>query len=213
MTRYNSYAKQLDEAFKAARSAYSTAHSKLEDLREKTRNAQNPAEKAHLSIELAAEQENFRNEDRRIWKEFDSKCAELKAALAEDVRKSSAATPEEVDSVALELMKSGVMTANDFTSFAEKYDGNSTMMKLIGHYAKEAVETAPNRQDAMTLRILSNDCATGTGKILKQWNALETAANYCSGRGAARGRKTTPSLTLSMGTRWEELSADMVENF
>ena len=100
-----------------------------------------------------------------------------------------------------------------FYSLAEKYDGNVTMLRLLSKYAADAATDADNRKDRVALTVLSQDCAKGTGKILKAWDSMMTAANYCSGRGGSGNRRITPSVTLSMGEWWDQLSDEIVENF
>ena len=101
----------------------------------------------------------------------------------------------------------------DYFGFADRYDGNPTMLKLIGHYAKEAADSTDDRKDRVALTVLAQDCAKGTGKTLKAWDSMMTAANYCSGRGGNGNRRTTPGVTLSMGEWWEQLSGEIIENF
>ena len=125
----------------------------------------------------------------------------------------SLADPSAIDSNAVELMKTGVLTVDDYFGFADRYDGNPTMLKLIGHHAKEAADSADDRKGKVALTVLAQDCAKGTGKTLKAWDSMMTAANYCSGRGGSGNRRTTPGVTLSMGEWWEQLSGEIVENF
>ena len=110
-------------------------------------------------------------------------------------------------------MKTGVLTVDDYFGFADRYDGNPTMLKLIGHYAKEAADSADDRKDKVALTVLAQDCAKGTGKTLKAWDSMMTAANYYSGRGGSGNRRITPGVTLSMGEWWEQLSGEIIENF
>ena len=126
---------------------------------------------------------------------------------------SNLADPSAIDSNAVELMKTGVLSVDDYFGFADRYDGNPTMLKLIGHYAKEAADGTDDRKDRVALTVLAQDCAKGTGKTLKAWDSMMTAANYCSGRGGRGNRRTTPGVTLSMGEWWEQLSGEIVENF
>lgn len=138
---------------------------------------------------------------------------EAEAYTIEEVQTSNLADPSAIDSNAVELMKTGVLTVDDYFGFADRYDGNPTMLKLIGHYAKEAADSADDRKDKVALTVLAQDCAKGTGKTLKAWDSMMTAANYCSGRGGSGNRRITPGVTLSMGEWWEQLSGEIIENF
>ena len=155
----------------------------------------------------------MRQEAARIWAEFDAKAADLRCALEKEVQTSNLADPSAIDSNAVELMKTGVLTVDDYFGFADRFSENQTMLKLIGYYAKEAADGTDDRKDRVALTVLAQDCAKGTGKTLKAWDSMMTAANYCSGRGGNGNRRTTPGVTLSMGEWWEQLSGEIVENF
>ena len=213
-TKYNHFAKELDAAFRTARSEYAAVYDELTKAKENASAAGLDAVKKQIATLQLQEAENkMRTEAARIWAEFDAKAADLRRALEKEVQTSNLADPSAIDSNAVELMKTGVLTVDDYFGFADRYDGNPTMLKLIGHYAKEAADSADDRKDKVALTVLAQDCAKGTGKTLKAWDNLMTAANYCSGRGGSGNRRPTPGVTLSMGEWWEQLSGEIVENF
>lgn len=213
-TKYNHFAKDLDAAFRAARGEYTAAYNELAKAKENASAAGLDAVKQQIATLQLQEAENkMRTEAVRIWAEFDAKAADLRRALEKEVQTSNLADPSAIDSNAVELMKTGVLTVDDYFGFADRYDGNPTMLKLIGYYAKEVADGTDDRKDKVALTVLAQDCAKGTGKTLKAWDSLMTAANYCSGRGGSGNRRTTPGVTLSMGEWWEQLSGEIVENF
>lgn len=208
-TKYNHFAKDLDAAFKAARDEYAAAYNAVEQARKAMQDASQDALKRQIAtLQLQEAEKKMRQEAARIWAEFDAKAADLRRALEKEVQTSNLADPS-----AVELMKTGVLTVDDYFGFADRYDGNPTMLKLIGYYAKEVADGTDDRKDKVALTVLAQDCAKGTGKTLKAWDSLMTAANYCSGRGGSGNRRTTPGVTLSMGEWWEQLSGEIVENF
>ena len=210
-TKYNHFAKDLDAAFKAARDEYAAAYNTVEQARKAMQDAGPDALKRQIAtLQLQEAENSLRKEAARIWTEFDAKAADLRRALEKEVQTSN---PSAIDSNAVELMKTGVLTVDDYFGFADRYDGNPTMLKLIGHYAKEAADGTDDRKDRVALTVLAQDCAKGTGKTLKAWDSMMTAANYCSGRGGSGNRRITPGVTLSMGEKWEQLSGEIVENF
>ena len=210
-TKYNHFAKDLDAAFKAARDEYAAAYNTVEQARKAMQDAGPDALKRQIAtLQLQEAENSLRKEAARIWTEFD---ADLRRALEKEVQTSNLADPSAIDSNAVELMKTGVLTVDDYFGFADRYDGNPTMLKLIGHYAKEAADGTDDRKDRVALTVLAQDCAKGTGKTLKAWDSMMTAANYCSGRGGSGNRRITPGVTLSMGEKWEQLSGEIVENF
>lgn len=213
-TKYNHFARELDTAFRTARSEYAAVYEELIKAKENASAAGLDAVKKQIAtLQLQETEKKMRQETERIWTEFDAKAADLRRALEKEVQTSNLADPSAIDSNAVELMKTGVLTVDDYFGFADRYDGNPTMLKLIGHYAKEAADSADDRKDKVALTVLAQDCAKGTGKTLKAWDSMMTAANYCSGRGGSGNRRTTPGLTLSMGEWWEQLSGEIVENF
>lgn len=223
MSRYNTYARQLDTAFKTARDEYAEAYSSLEQARQADTDAKawrpndNEEDKrlriATAALELNKANAAFKIAEARIWPEFDAKCKELRKELEKDVQKNSLANPDAIDANALELLKSGALTVEDYYSFAERYESNATMLRVISKYALDASENADDTKDAVALRILSDNCKNGAGAVLRAWNELEGLASYCSGRGGNRNAATSPDMVVSMGKWWEELAGQAIENF
>ena len=213
MSEFNHFAKDLDTAFRAARGEYTAVYNELTKAKENASAAGLDAVKKQIATLHLQEAENkMRTETERIWAAFDAKAADLRRALEREVQTSNLADPSAIDSNAVELMKTGVLTVDDYFGFADRYGENPTMLKLIGHYAKEAADSAGDRKDKVALTVLAQDCAKGTGKTLKAWDSMMTAANYCSGRGGSDNRRPTPGVTLSMGEWWEQFSGEIVEN-
>ena len=214
MSEFNHFAKDLDAAFKAARDEYAAAYNAVEQARKAMQDAGPDALKRQIATLQLQEAENkMRTETARIWAAFDAKAAELRGALASEVQASKCVDPTAVDAAGVELMKSGIMTADDYFTLAAKYDGNTTMLRLLSKYAADAAADEDNRKDRAALITLSRDCANGTGTTLRAWDDLMNVANYCSGRGGSGNRRITPGVTLSMGEKWEQLSGEIVENF
>ena len=223
MSRYNHFARDLDIAFRAARDEYAAAYDNLEQARQADTDAKawrpndNEEDKrlriATAGLELNKSDAAFKIAEARIWSELDMKCKELRKELEKDVQKNSLANPDAIDANALELLKSGALTVEDYSAFSEKYSGNSTMLKLVAKYALEASEKTDDVKAAVALRILSDNCKTGIGTVLRAWNELEGLASYCSGRGGSSRTAIDPTHIISMGKWWEELAGQSIENF
>lgn len=150
MSRYNTYAQRLDTTFRSARDEYAAAYDNLVQARRADTDAKawrpnDTAEDKQLrtataALDLSKAEAEFKIADGRIWSEFDMKCKELRKELEKDVQKNSLANPDAIDANALELLKSGALTVEDYSAFSEKYSGNSTMLKLVAKYALEASE-------------------------------------------------------------------------
>lgn len=213
-TKYNHFAQDLNAAFKAARDEYAAAYNAVEQTRKAMQDAGPDALKRQIAtLQLQEAEKKMRQEAARIWTEFDAKAAELRSALEKEVQTSNLADPSAIDSNAVELMKTGVLTVDDYFSFADRYSENPTMLKLIGYYAKEAADGTDDRKDRVALTVLAQDCAKGTGKTLKAWDDLMTTVNYCSGRGGNGSRRQTPGVVAHMGEWWDQLSGEIIENF
>ena len=212
MSKYNSYARDLDASFKAARQEYVEAWNKLQAAKEARGNggamARQLAELRYQQAEM-----DFKEADARIWPKFNGLRADLRAALERDVRGGNLASPGAVDHSGLELMKSGILSADDFYSLAEKYDDNPTMLRFVAKYAKEAADDmdSTRAKDRGALYQLAQVCGQGQSRTMREWDDLSKIADYCSGQ--TRNRRDTPTHTISMGKWWEQLSGEIVENF
>ena len=196
-TKYNHFAKDLDAAFKAARNEYAAAYNAVEQTRKAMQDAGQDALKRQIATLQLQEAE----------------AAERRRALEKEVQTSNLADPSAIDSNAVELMKTGVLTVDDYFGFADRFSENPTMLKLVGYYAKEAADGTDDRKDRVALTVLAQDCAKGTGKTLKAWDDLMTTVNYCSGRGGTGNKRQTPGVVVSMGEWWDQLSGEIIENF
>lgn len=212
MSKYNSYARDLDASFKAARQEYVEAWNKLQAAKEARGNGGAMArQRAELRYQQA--EMDFKEADARIWPKFNGLRADLRAALERDVRGENLASPDAVDHSGLELMKSGILSADDFYSLAEKYDDNPTMLRFVAKYAKEAADDMDSTRvkDRGALYQLAQVCGQGQSRTMREWDDLSKIADYCSGQ--TRNRRDTPTHTISMGKWWEQLSGEIVENF
>lgn len=223
MSRYNTYAQQLDAAFKTARDEYAAAYGNLERARQADTDAKawrpndNEEDKrlriATAGLELNKADAAFKIAEARIWPEFDAKCKELRKELEKDVQKNSLANPDAIDTNTVELLKAGVLTVEDYANLVERFANNATMLRLIGKYALDESIASGDIKEAAALRILSDNCKTGMGTVLRAWNELEGVASYCSGRGGSSRTAIDPTHIISMGKWWEELAGQAIEDF
>lgn len=223
MTKYNVYAKQLDTAFRTARDEYAKSYAELQAAQQANEDAgawrpdDDAANKqlrvATTALELNKAEAAFKITETKVWPGFDAKCKELRKELEKDVQKDGLANPDAIDANTVELLKAGVLTVEDYYSLAERYEGNSTMLRLLGKYALDESIASGDIKEAAALRMLSDNCKNGAGAVLRAWNELEGLASYCSGRGGNRNAATSPDMVVSMGKWWEELAGQSIENF
>lgn len=223
MSKYNTYARQLDTAFRTARDEYAKSYAELQAAQQANEDAgawrpdDDAANKqlrvATTALELNKAEAAFKITETKVWPEFDAKCKELRKELEKDVQKDGLANPDAIDANTVELLKAGVLTVEDYYSLAERYEGNSTMLRLLGKYALDESIASGDIKEAAALRMLSDNCKNGAGAVLRAWNELEGLASYCSGRGGNRNAATSPDMVVSMGKWWEELAGQSIENF
>ena len=152
MSQFNIYARKLDTAFKEARSEYNTAFRALQEAQQANRDAnawrpgvsaeEKQVRTARAALKLHDAEATFNEVSARVWDNFKTTRRTIRAELEQEVRAANLANPDAIDSNALELLKSGVLTSDDYAAFMEKYDSNPTMLKLLAHYAAEAAKAA-----------------------------------------------------------------------
>lgn len=225
MSQYNKYAQRLDTAFKTAREEYMEAWNQLQAAQKANTDAQawraetyrgeNDLRRQRAKAALLEAEHTFRAAESRVWAEFDRQKESIRRDLESEVRTTSTVDPDAIDANALELLKSGILTADDIFSMVDKYDSNITMLRLISKTAKELADDKQHT-DAKTrglLYTLCNQIGNGKNSTMRGFDDLVTLANYCSGRGAGGTQRTTPAHTVAMAGKWEELASTAVENF
>ena len=224
MSKYNEYAQRLDVAFKTAREEYMEAWNQLQAAQKAERDAQawraetyrgeNDLRRQRAKAELLEAEHTFKATESRVWAEFDRQKEATRRELESDVRASSTVDPDAIDANALELLKSGILTADDVFSLVNKYDANVTMLRLISKHAKELADD--KNTDAKTrgqLYVLCSQIGNGKNSTMRNFSDLVEISNYCSGRGGGGTQRTTPAHTVAMAGKWEELASTAVENF
>ena len=225
MSQYNKYAQRLDTAFKTAREEYMEAWNQLpaaqkantdaQAWRAETYRGENDLRRQRAKAELLEAEHTFKATESRVWAEFDRQKEAIRRDLESDVRASSTVDPDAIDANALELLKSGILTADDIFSMVNKYDSNLTMLRLISKTAKELADDKQHT-DAKTrglLYTLCNQIGNGKNSTMRNFDDLVEISNYCSGRGGGGTQRTTPAHTVAMAGKWEELASTAVENF
>ena len=216
MSQFNIYARKLDTAFKEARSEYNAAFHALECAQQASRdaNAWRPGDSAEekqmrtarAALKLHDAEATFNEVSARVWDKFKATRRTIRADLEQAVRTANIVNPDAINSNALELMKSGVMTSDDYAAFVKKYGNNPTMLRLISHYSAEAAKAQDNSGEAIALNSISDACQSWKGKALQKFEDL---SDYC---GNITGREE-PDEVSGMIEKWDELSLNSVENF
>ena len=216
MSKFNSYAKKVDEMAKAAFEAYRKAEQAYKKAEEKAReypqrqgmvNADYAAKSARAQADFLeakaafeAAKRTFRDSDRQ----FDGMRKELAAAIED----AYSVDPAALDSATLELLKSGIMNAGEYSKLLEqaKAANNPTMVRMIGKYAADAAKArgeshGMNDREAQALRMAEYNSRTYTGgDRLQAFDNMVELYHRCT---------NNPGMI----DHWGEFTAETVENF
>lgn len=216
MSEYSSYAQRLNTAFLAFRRDFQAAYNALQQARE---NASKPGrdalKKQIAALELEEATKNMRKETMRLWDRFRAERRTIRAELENAIKAAELANPDEIDSNALELMKSGVLNSSDYVALAERFDRNTTMLKLIAKHAHEAAEAARaagNNNERSALNSVYIACKDGDSAILRMFDSLSEVSDYCRGE-RFEGDRSRPEHIAAMSGKWEDFTAVAIEDF
>ena len=214
MSRFNEFARKADAYAKAVFEEYAEAERKLQAAESK-RNAyprknglgyEYDAKAARYEaeyVEAKAEYEKLRREMRDYKVDgFKPIRSELEKALAD----AFAANPEHLDAATLELLKSGIMSADEYNRLMSKAtaDNNPTMVRVIAKYAKDRADQADadrNTETARAFRAVAYKGNSVNGNAyLETFDAMTSCFNRCMNNTALIGH-------------WDELCGEIVDKF
>lgn len=210
MTKYNHYARELDELFKQARKQFSEMLERRDSFREKMER-KNISEVERAEAKAGYERALSDIKAIPVWANFERDYKKLEKALSDELRQDASANPDNVDNNAVTLLNAGILGVDDFYALAEKYAGNTTMLRLIAKYAEDAAEQTSEKKDRGALTQLASDCRNSENATMTAWNNLTEVARYCSGQ--RKGENTDTGYNYSMGKWWEELTGNTMEEF
>lgn len=216
MTKFNSYAKKLDEQAKAAFKAYRDAEAAYKKAEAKAK--EYPQRGGMVSPEYAAkaaraqadflEAKQAYETARRTFRESGTQFNAMRNALASEIELAFSVDPAQLDRNTLELLKSGIMTSNEYRLLmgAAQTANNPTMVRLIGKYAGDAAKArgeshGMNDSEATALRVVEyNSRAYTGGDRLEAFDNMVEIYHRCT---------NNPSMI----DYWGEFTAETVENF
>lgn len=213
MSKFSSYARKVDEIAKTAFSAYQAAETALKQAEAKVKQypqrsggnvtPEYAAQSARAQADLLEAREKLHtaqlNMNARI-----SDISAIRRELTTALQGEFCADPSEVDSATLELLKTGILDANEYEMLYSKAT-TTTMQRLIAHYAGLAAEDAAKRygerdRRVMELRAVSTHSSAGASDKLDQFDVLAYAFQRTANNPAMIGH-------------WGELTADVMEAF
>ena len=216
MSKFNSYAKKVDEMAKAAFEAYRKAEAAYKKAEEKAR--EYPQRQGMVNAEYAAKSARAQADyleakaalyaASRAAASHTSEIQAMRKDLAADLEKEYSVNPAALDSATLELLKSGIMNAGEYTKLLEqaKAANNPTMVRMIGKYAADAAKArgeshGMNDREAQALRMAEYNSRTYTGgDRLEAFDNMVSLYHRCT---------NNPGMI----DHWGEFTAETVENF
>lgn len=211
MSRFNTYAKRADAIAKTAFDEYRKAESNYKTAEANAR--QYPRRKGIVDADYAAksarahadlvEAKSAFDEAKRKFSNHRSEFVNIRTELAREVEKAYSIDAEQLDNKTLEILKSGILTGKDYSRLLTEAQtaGNPTMARLIGKYAGDAADAAKSDSERQTLRVVEYQSRSITGDSHLQ------AFDYLT------DVFTRSANNPAMIDKWDELTADTVENF
>lgn len=209
MSKFNQYAKMVDQIvkkaadeFKAAKAAVSDAE-RIAEAANARRNltADTKVEAAVADAKLQNARDNFRNVKYNMTKVADSVAGVRKDFIAA-VDEEFAAKPADIDLQAMELLRSGILSERDYIQLLNSAP-NGTMRKIIASYFDKWVDG--NGMIEMVKanklkRYIAVQMQDDRQKYIEAFDYLADAANRAS-RNAA------------LFDKWEEIAGNLIETF
>ena len=173
MSKYRKFAEKADAMAKEAFKKVNETAEALQRAQSKAaacpqRNGMVDAEYAAKSARAAADLAEAKAAHERAKAELQTlnkNIAEVRAELVREIEKDNRADPELVDTATMELLKSGILTTDDYQGLFEKHSGNRTMQRLIRKYANETADNMPEARDRQTLKALAASTDTDSAVL------------------------------------------------
>jgi len=221
MSKFNHYAVQLDDIVKVALKEYTDAVERLKKAEAGKRDHPRPtsdlADASHVAAAARAEAEYaeaskaLHDAKVKMQGTYREQIKQTRRELEAEVTKAYMADPAKVDTVALELLKSGILGPGEYVHMwneAVKTE-NHTMARLIGKYAGEAAAARAEKHgttdpDAAQMRQVEN--------AARQYDGRERMAAFDHMVDLYERACREPEALANL-PRWEKFTAGTVEAF
>lgn len=201
MSKFNTYARRLDETAKEFFKEFTEAHAKLEKAKMARRRAQGVVEQTRRDADLLEAQGAF-DATMSNWADRGERALhDLRGELEGAIAAAFAVNPADVDQNVVTLLHSAICTSADFERLLKDAD-NSTMQRLIlSHIEKTATSPDVDPAERRALNALLHDGRGSMGgAVLENFDALGDVLHRCL-------------RNPGMIPHWESLTADAIENF
>lgn len=211
MSKFNSYARKVNEIANAAFAEYREKEAAVKSAESRynaypRRNGADPAymaKSARAEADLAEARNAFDQMRRHLFDDKRKEIAAVREELEKAVFDAFAADPKAVDMNTLALMNSGILTAAEYNRLidASTAAGNHTMVRLLAQSAKDRADKVNDSDTAREYRLVAQKGKGANGReFLEAFDYMGDVFNRCERNFALAGK-------------WGELTADVVENF
>ena len=211
MSRFNDYAKKLNEIANATFEEYRRAEAAVKSAESRynaypRRNGADPAymaKSARAEADLCEARNAFDQMRRHLFDDKRREIGAVRAELEKAVFDAFAADPKAVDMNTLALMNSGILTAAEYNRLidASTAAGNHTMVRLLAQSAKDRADKVNDSDTAREYRLVAQKGKGANGReFLEAFDYMGDVFNRCE-------------RNFSLAGKWGELTADVVENF
>ena len=211
MSKFNNYARKMNEIANATFEEYRRAEAAVKSAESRynaypRRNGADPAymaKSARAEADLAEARNAFDQMRRHLFDDKRREIAAVRAELEKAVFDAFAADPKAVDMNTLALMNSGILTAAEYNRLidASTAAGNHTMVRLLAQSAKDRADKVNDSDTAREYRLVAQKGKGANGReFLEAFDYMGDVFNRCE-------------RNFSLAGKWDELTADVVENF
>ena len=211
MSKFNNYARKMNEIANGTFEEYRRAEAAVKSAESRynaypRRNGADPAylaKSARAEADLAEARNAFDQMRRHLFDDKRREIAAVRAELEKAVFDAFAADPKAVDMNTLALMNSGILTAAEYTRLidASTAAGNHTMVRLLAQSAKDRADKVNDSDTAREYRLVAQKGKGANGReFLEAFDYMGDVFNRCE-------------RNFSLAGKWDELTADVVENF
>ena len=211
MSKFNSYARKVNEIANAAFAEYRGKEAAVKSAESRCnafprRNGADPAylaRSARAEADLCEARNAFDQMRRHLFDDKRKEIAAVREELEKAVFDAFAADPKAVDMNTLALMNSGILTAAEYNRLidASTAAGNHTMVRLLAQSAKDRADKVNDSDTAREYRLVAQKGKGANGReFLEAFDYMGDVFNRCE-------------RNFSLAGKWDELTADVVENF
>ena len=211
MSKFNNYAKRMNEIANGTFEEYRKAEAALKSAESRSkeyprRNGADPsylAKSARAEADLAEARNAFEQVRRHLFDDKRREIAAVRAELETALGNEYAADPSKVDMNTLALMNSGILTAAEYNRLIDFANaaGNHTMVRLLAQSAKDRADKVNDSNTAREYRLVAQRGKGANGQqYLEAFDYMTDTFNRCE-------------RNFSLTKKWDELTAPVVENF